>query len=292
MTIGQSIPRADGVAKVTGAARYVDDVRPAGCLYAATVRSERAHARILAVERDPAFDWSDVVFATAADIPGENVVALITDDQPALAVGVVRHVTEPIALVAAPTREKAHAAARAVRVRYEDLPALFDPAAAETSRPPIYGDDNVFKRITVARGAIRQLHAPDPGVRVHAGTYEVGLQEQLYIEPQGMIAIPRDDGGLTLLGSLQCPYYVHKAMKRLLGHDRVNVVQAATGGGFGGKEEYPSMVAAHAAILALKSGRPVKLVYRRDEDLRATTKRHPATITIRSACDADGRLLE
>ena len=120
----------------------------------------------------------------------------------------------------------------------------------------------------------------------------VGLQEQLYIEPQGMIASVRPDGGVTVIGSMQCPYYVHKALKALVGHDRVNAVQAATGGGFGGKEEYPSMVAAHATLLALKTGRPVKLIYRRDEDLRATTKRHPAIIRIRSVVGPDGTLRE
>ncbi len=288
MTIGISLPRADGAAKVTGRALYVDDIRPEGCLYGATVRSERAHARFLGVELDPAYDWEGVTLVTAKDIPGRNLVALITDDQPALADGVVRHVTEPIALVAAPTRDKALEAAKHVRVTYEDLPCNLDPERAEGHAVALYGADNVFKRIRIDKGA------PAGTVRgvVHEGTYRVGLQEQLYIEPQGMIAVPRDDGGVTVIGSMQCPYYVHKALKALLGHERVNAVQATTGGGFGGKEEYPSMVAAHAALLALKTGRPVKLIYRRDEDLRATTKRHPAIFRIRSVTAPDGTLLE
>lgn len=299
-TIGTNFPRADGRAKVTGAALYVDDVRPDGCWYAATVRADRAHARIVAIEQDPAFDWADVILVTAADIPGENVIALITDDQPALASGVVRHVTEAVALVAAPSRDRALAAARHVRVVLEDLPPLLDPELAEDNPIHIFGEDNVFKRVAVERGELRYLWDGDDldsattpaGVHVYEGEYRVGLQEQLYIEPQGMIAIPRADGGMTLLGSMQCPYYIQKALKRVLGHDRLNVVQATTGGGFGGKEEYPSMVAAHAALLAHKAGRPVKLIYRRDEDLRATTKRHPAVIHIRSACDDLGTLLE
>ena len=101
MIIGHDIVRTDGRAKVTGAARYVDDVRPDDCLYAATVRSTIAHGRVLSIDLDPAFDWSDVTVATAQDIPGENVIALMTDDQPVLADGLVRHVTEPVALVAA-----------------------------------------------------------------------------------------------------------------------------------------------------------------------------------------------
>ena len=104
-----------------------------------------------------------------------------------------------------------------------------------------------------------------------------------------MIAVPREDGGLTLIGSCG-PFYIEKALAPMLGHKRMNVVQAATGGGFGGKEEYPSMLAAHAALLAIKTGKPVKMVYRRDEDLRATTKRHPSFIKIRSVVNDAGEL--
>lgn len=292
--IGQGLARADGPAKVTGAAMYVDDVRPDGCLYGATVRSPVAHGKLLGLRRDPAFDWTDVVIATAEDVPGENVVALMTDDQPVLARGVLKHVSEPVALVAAPTRDRALAAARHVEVLFEPLEPLFDPEESEGSPIRIFGDDNLFSRIEMVHGAGLDglAEAEKAGAAIVTGTYRVGLQEQLYIEPQGMIAIPREDGGLTIFGSMQCPYYIQKALRRVVGHDRLNVVQAVTGGGFGGKEEYPSMVAAHAAVLALETGRPVKLIYRRDEDLRATTKRHPAIMRYTTAVDRQtGRLL-
>ncbi len=290
--IGQNLPRADGVAKVTGSARYVDDIRPEGCLYGATVRSARAHARVTAVTRDPQFDWSGVTLLTAADLPGINVIHLMTNDQPALADGLVRHATEAIALVAADSRDRALAAARHVRVTYEDLPPVFDLETAEGSDTVIYSSEgeanNVFSRVEVHR----EPEAPidKRGLRVIEGTYRVGLQEQLYIEPQGMLAVPREDGGITIIGSMQCPFYIFKALQHMLGHDRINVVQAATGGGFGGKEEYPSMLAAHATALALRTGKPVKMVYRRDEDLRATTKRHPAVVRLRSAVTPEGIL--
>lgn len=294
MHIGSGLARTDGPAKVTGAALYVDDVRPEGCLYAATVRSEVARGRIVAVRRDPAFDWSDVVLLTAADLPGENVVALMTDDQPVLAAGEIRHVAEPVALVAAPSRDRALLAARHVVVEVEALEPVFDAEASAGHATRIFGDDNVFSRIEMEHGAgLDGLAAAEAagGVRVE-GVYRVGLQEQLYIEPQGMIAVPREDGGVTIFGSMQCPFYVVKALKRVLGHDRLNVVQAVTGGGFGGKEEYPSMVAAHAAVLARATGKPVKLIYRRDEDLRATTKRHPAVMRYATVVDPKtGKLL-
>ncbi len=123
------------------------------------------------------------------------------------------------------------------------------------------------------------------------GEYRTGHQEQLYIEPNGVIAVP-ENGGVTVYGSLQCPYYVHRALKVVLGlpDEKVRVVQMETGGGFGGKEEYPSMIAAHAALLAMKAGRPVKLVYDRVEDMLATTKRHPAIVRHRTGLTRNGRL--
>src|ERR1035438_4039149 len=143
-------------------------------------------------------------------------------------------------------------------------------------RSVIWGEDNIFKAYQIEKGDV-------DGSWVSAdfiveGEYETGAQEQLYIEPQGIIAQASAAQGVTVWGSLQCPYYVHKALVRLLGlpKERVRVVQTETGGGFGGKEEYPSMLAGHAALLALKSGKPVKIIYDRAEDMVATTKRHPS----------------
>ena len=129
--------------------------------------------------------------------------------------------------------------------------------------------------------------------RIVEGEYETAAQEQLYIEPQGMVATADVDDGITVWGSLQCPYYVHKALTTLfsLPQHKVRVVQMETGGGFGGKEEYPSHIAAHAALLARKAGRPVKIVYDRAEDMVATTKRHPSRTRLRTAVDRDGKLM-
>jgi len=292
MSIGQGIPRADGHAKVTGAALYVDDVFPENGLHGATVRSQVAHARIVRVEKDPEFDWTGITLVTAKDIPGENCVYLMTRDQPALAEQLIRHVEEPVALVAAPSRDRAAAAAAHVIVHTEPLEALLDMEAAENSTIRVFKEDNLFKKIEIVRGDVNSVS----GGHLIEGTYTTGLHEQLYIEPQGMIAAPRSDGGLRITGSLQCPYYIIKGIGGLLGPgfespDAIQVVQATTGGGFGGKEEYPSMLAAHCALLSLKTGRPIKMIYRRDEDLRATTKRHPSRTRIRTRVDDKGLLL-
>ncbi|MGE5186682.1 MAG: xanthine dehydrogenase family protein molybdopterin-binding subunit, partial [Acidobacteriota bacterium] len=295
--VGTSLPRVDGVAKVTGRARYLDDLDAPGAWHGATVRSTIAHGVLEAIDLDPAFDWSKVVVVTAADVPGRNVIALIEDDQPALvAIGSkVMHVDEAIALVAAPTRELAFAAARAVRPRVRPLPAVFDLDRSLARDQLLYGTDNVFKQFLIRKGhtsdaEFEAILARAP--HVIDGTYSTSPQEQMYIEPQAMMAEWRD-GRCFLVGSMQCPYYVHKAMKALLGcgPDGVIVTQSVTGGGFGGKEEYPSMLAAHVALLASKAKRGVKIVYDRDEDIAATTKRHPARTHHRLAYDDRGELV-
>ncbi len=294
--IGKSLPRVDGVAKVTGGALYLDDLDAPGAWFGATVRSTVPHGVLEALDRDPAFDWSRVAFVTAADIPGKNAIALIEDDQPALVPvgGTVMHVDEPLALVAAPTRELARAAAAAVKPRIRALAAVFDVDAALAGAVKLHGDTNVFKQFLIRKG-----HASDAELDaafanadvVIEGEYHTGAQEQMYIEPQAMMAEWKD-GRCHIVGSMQCPYYVHKAMKPLLqlGADDVVITQSVTGGGFGGKEEYPSMLAAHVALLAKRAGHAVKIVYTRDEDIAATTKRHPARTRHRLAIDERGEL--
>jgi CO/xanthine dehydrogenase Mo-binding subunit len=275
--------RREGRAKLTGTALYVDDLVFPGAWYGATIRSTEPHARLLAVERDDAFDWSTVVLVTADDIPGDNVVSLIDDDQPVLVPvgGEIRHQAEPVCLIAAPDQATLRAARRHLSLRTEPLPAIFDPLASPTT----------FAEYTVARGDVAGAMAE--AALVVEGEYRVGHQEQLYIENQGMIGVPREDGGITVHGSLQCPYYIHAAMQRALGltAEQAVVVQAETGGGFGGKEEYPSIIALHAALLARACGKPVRMIYERHEDISATTKRHPAIVRYRTGISADGRLI-
>jgi len=292
-SVGTSVPRVDGEAKVRGTALYVDDIEVPDALHGATVRSRVPHGILRAIRRDPAFDWSDIVVATAEDIPGRNTIYLIEEDQPALVPvgGRIRHVDEPVALVAAPSRARAFAAAAAITLEVEELPAVLSIEDALRADVKLYGDDNVFKRFEIRKGGSVEA-AMAAADLVIEGTYRTGAQEQMYIEPQGMIARYRD-GACHFIGSLQCPYYVHKAMKVLLDlpDDKVIVAQSVTGGGFGGKEEYPSMIAGHAAILARKAGRAVKITYDRDEDIGATTKRHPALVRSRLGLKKDGTLV-
>jgi CO/xanthine dehydrogenase Mo-binding subunit len=274
--VGQNVRRKDGDAKVTGAAKYVDDLTFPRMLFGATIRSTAARARIIGrhISLPRGFMAADY-----RDVPGQNYVALIDADQPCLAADEVRHVAEPILLVAHADRQALIGVEHHVRIDYQEQTANFDPELSEVC----------FKRIRIDKGEL------DLGLRhadrVIEGEYRTGHQEQLYIETNGVIAVPGKDR-MTVYGSLQCPYYVHKALVVVLGlpPDRVRVIQTETGGGFGGKEEYPSMLACHAAILARKTGRPVKMIYDRVEDMVATTKRHPSIVRHRTGVTRDGRI--
>ncbi len=283
--VGRSVPRREGADKVTGRARYTDDIPAPGAWYGKTIRSTVARGRIRSITLDPAFDWQRVVVVTADDIPGDNVVHLIRDDQPVLAPrgGEIRHKEEPIVLLAAANRRTLDEAASHVRIEYDRAEPVYELEQAT----------EVFSTVDIVKGEVVEDVKDLKDVEVVERTFKVGLQEQLYIEPQGAIAFPEANGSIKIIGSLQCPYYVHRALKRALKltDQQAVVIQAETGGGFGGKEEYPSIVAVHAALLARKAGRPVRLIYDRHEDLAATTKRHPGVIRHRTTVRKDGTLL-
>ena len=275
--VGANVRRKDGDAKVTGAAKYIDDLSFPGMLFGATIRSTIPRGEIVNTHISLP---SDFIVADHRDIPAQNYIALIDPDQPCLSEGKIRHVAEPILLVAHADRRALFGVEHRVRFDYLEQAPNYDPESSDTC----------FKKISIDKGDLARGFR-DAAVVVE-GEYRTGHQEQLYIETNGVIAVP-GDGHITVYGSLQCPYYVHKALVGVTGlaPHRVRVVQTETGGGFGGKEEYPSVLACHAAVLAIKTGRPVKMIYDRVEDLLATTKRHPAIIRHRTGLTRDGRLV-
>ena len=289
--IGKSVPRKEGRDKVTGTARYIDDMTMPAMIYGATVRSQIPRGVIKHISFDPQFEWSEFVIVTAQDIPGKNCIALIGDDQPCLADGKVNHPEEPILLLAHADPHLLRKAVDGVSIEYEPLPAVFTIEESERCSEIIWGMDNTLKTFLIAKGDVDRVWAKAD--YIVEGEYTTGAQEQLYIENNGVIAAFDLEQGITVWGSLQCPYYVHKALMALcnLPAEKIRVVQAETGGAFGGKEDYPSIIAGHAALLAMKSGRPVKIVYDRLEDMTATTKRHPSRTRHRTAVGKDGRIL-
>ena len=291
--VGVSIKRVDGVDKVTGKALYVDDRKVPGMLFGKTLRSKIPHGIFKGLHKDPSFDWSDVTVATAKDIPGQNYIKLIENDQVCLVKegGTIRHHDEALALVAAPTLEKANEALRHLKPDVSPLPALFDMNKAETSEVKLWKHDNVYKSFLIEKGDELEAAFASADL-ILEGEYNTPAQEQMYIEPQGMMAHYKD-GTYHIVGSMQCPYYIHKAMVPLLGcgESEVIIEQAVTGGGFGGKEEYPSMLAGHAAVLSKACGAPVKMIYSREEDIAATTKRHPSKVVHKMGFKKDGTIV-
>src|SRR5271154_5598143 len=290
-TIGQSVPRKEGREKVTGRARYVADMTLPGLLYGVTVRSPVARGRLRGIQFGGGVPWNEITLVTAKDIPGKNTILLLEDDQPCLASEFLNHAEEAVVLLAHADKYLIEEARRAVQLEIEPLAPILSMDDSLARKEIIWRSDNIFKSLRVDKGDVdAALAIADFVVE---GEYETGAQEQLYIEPQGMIAVANPSDGVTVWGSLQCPYYVHKPLAALfaLPAEKIRVVQMETGGGFGGKEEYPSMIAAHAALLAWKSGRPVKIIYDRLEDMTATTKRHPSRTRHRTAVSKDGKIL-
>lgn len=293
--VGRSVLRPDGLAKVRGTALYLDDLPENGCFHGVTVRSAHASALITSIDSSSVRD-AEVKVLTAKDVGPRNAVHLIHDDWPILADRRVNHFGEPVALVVAPTLARAQAAAKTVRVAYDvQKPVLnLEEALAGDSRTN--GGLNVLSKCNIERGSLDHGFAEADVIVV--GEYSTGHQEHAYIEPHGIVATPSFDAssaftGVDVVGSLQCPYYVHKALVYLfdLGDEAIRVRQSVTGGGFGGKEDYPDLIAAHAALLARASGKPVKVLYERQEDIIATTKRHPSRVRHRTGVKRDGTLV-
>lgn len=295
--IGEAAERVDAKDKVQGKAKYADDYSSGDLLWAAVVRSTIPHGTIEALNITKARNMDGVVeVMTAEDIPGENTVPVIEDDQPALAQEMVRYVGEPVALVAAVDQDTAYRAAQQVEIRYHqresvtDLRTALDDSSPEIAQEEVSDGHNIFDKMVIDKGDHEQgMKKADCVVE---GEYSTGPQEHAYLEPQGMTAVPEREGQIGLLGTMQCPFYVQEAVSAVLGAplSKVRVEQLATGGAFGGKEDVPSQLAAFVALLAWKIDRPVKLTYDRREDIVATSKRHPAIVHYRTGAKDDGTL--
>ncbi len=295
--VGQSPLRKEGANKVLGRAQYIDDITLPGMWFGATVRSTIPHGRISSIAFDPGIPWHEFTIVSAADIPGENTIVHLSKDQPCLAVTNVNHVAEPILLLAHPNRALLPAAVAGVHITYEELPAIYTIEESEKKEQIIWGEGenaNTFKTYLMQKN---QTPIPDEiwekADFIVEGEYRTGAQEQLYIENNGVIAEYDAEKGVTVRGSMQCPFYLVHALELVfnLPAEKCRVIQTETGGAFGGKEDFPSVIGSHAALLAMKSGHPVKICYDRAEDMAATTKRHPSRTRHRTAVSREGKLL-
>lgn len=275
--ISKSVVRKDHAPKITGTSIYVDDYANTGVLTGRFLRSKTARARIVSVtvpELPPGYFYVD-----KDDVPGVNKVHIVMDDTPVFAQDTVEYIGEPIAMVVGPDVRQVEAILAGIRVEYEELEPVLDLRRADT----------VFFDYEYGRGDLEKAFAEAD--QVFTEEFSTGYQDQTYLETQGMMAEPEPDGRLFVHGSLQCVYYVHTALMQALGcgPEDVHVLQDVTGGGFGGKEDFPSILGCQVAVAAKKAGAPVRCVFSRREDLEFTPKRHPSLCTYRAAVK-DGRV--
>ncbi|HVP58752.1 MAG TPA: xanthine dehydrogenase family protein molybdopterin-binding subunit [bacterium] len=288
--VGRPMPVVDSPAKSAGRLRFLQDLSLPGMLHAKMVLAGRPHAMITSIETARARGARGVIaVATALDVPGQNRVGVVIDDQPLFADLKVRYEGDCVAAIAAETLEAAEAGAALVEVRYEELPTVASLAdAAGPGAVPVHEGGNLAVEHTIVKGDVARGEAEC--TTVVEGTYVSPVQEHAYLETVGGIAIPKADGSVEVLTSTQCPFYVRDAVARCLGLalSKVRVVELPVGGGFGGKEDVPSEICARVALLAVLTRRPVKLVLTREEDIAYSSKRHPMEMDYRLGCDRQG----
>lgn len=289
---GRSI-RPDAAAKVRGTQQYVGDLRLPGMLHAAILASDQAPARIGRLDVTAARLVAGVVDVfTAADLGERNRIGIIFDDQPLLVDGETRMVGERLALVIAETPKACARGLAAVELVLEPLPGVYDAEhALDADAPQVHPDGNLIKTFAVDRGDLDAVR--ETAEVVIEETYRIGGQEHAYLEPQGCLAAPEPTGGMRLYSSTQCPFYVRSAAAKVLDMplSDIRVLQTPTGGGFGGKEDYPNEIAACAALAAQRTGRPVRLLLPRELDFQSSTKRHRMTVHHKLYADTQGRVL-
>jgi len=286
--IATSAPRPDAPLKAAGAFAYASDLTAAGMLWGATLRSPHPHARIRSIDIRPALRRPGVhAVLLHADVPGRKTYGLNTPDQPVLAHDVVRYHGEPVAIVAAVDAETARRAAGAIVVDYEPLRPLTHPELA-LNAPPIHPDGNVVRRVVIEHGDVAAARV---GAHVVVtGTYELGMQDQAFLGPEAGLALPAPDGGIDLHVATQWLHADRAQVAASLGlpQERVRLTLAGVGGAFGGREDLSMQI--HASLLALRTGRPVKMTYGREESFLGHVHRHPARLAFEHGAGRDGRL--
>jgi xanthine dehydrogenase D subunit len=295
--IGDSPVRPDGIPKVTGDFAYSSDLWMEDMLWGATLRSPHPHARIRSVDIGPALATAGVTAVlTHEDVPGSKLYGLEIADQPVLAIDRVRYTGEPVAIVAADHPETARRAAAKIVVDYEVLEPVTDAHAAMQPDSPLVhdaptqtlypGGGNVLRHVRIRRG--------DPAIAaevVVTGHYEVGMQDQAFLGPESGLAVPAEDGGVDLYIATQWLHVDQRQVAEALGMpaDKVRLSLAGVGGAFGAREDLSMQV--HACLLALRTNRPVKMVYSREESFYGHVHRHPAWLRYEHGADRDGRLV-
>lgn len=286
--ISKPIKRFDTADKIAGTAKYVADFKFDDMLYARTLRSTEARA-IIKSRKYPKLEEGYFI-VDKDDVKGENVVHVVFDDQPCFADKVVNYIGEPILLVVGKDKEKILDIMSKIEIEYEKLDPILSIEEGIDPKNPIYGEKNCFADYKYKKGSIENIKKR--AKYVIEGEYETGYQEHIYLEPQGAIGVYKN-GKVTVYSTMQCPYFVKGAVEKCTGfpEDKVQVIQTVTGGGFGGKEDFPSLLGCHVACASIKTKKPVQLVLDRNEDVAVTPKRHPSKVKLKSYIDENYKIL-
>jgi len=276
--IRKSVIKADHKIKVDGSAEYIADIKFKECLYAKTLRSEKAKAVIKNIIIPELKEGYYVV--EGKDVPGLNRVKIIENDMPVFSDKEVNYIGEPILLVAGPHLQEVLNILNDIKVEYEEDIPVFN----------MRNSSEIIAKYEYKKGSIEDLLKNDS--KIVEEEFYTGYQEQAYLETQGLVGT-YEDGKVSVFGTMQCPYYVKGAVVQALGfhEDKVRIVQTITGGGFGGKEDYPSLLGAQVAVAAYKTGKPVRLILDRVEDMSFTTKRHPALLNYKTILDESNKIV-
>ena len=291
--IGANVRRLDAPSKVSGALKYAGDMVMPGMLHMQVLRSPHPHARIVALDTSAAEAMDGVEgVITCADVPGEDGFGVFVHDQPVMARGKVRYVGEAIAAVAAEDPLTARRALGAIKIEYQQLPAVFDADLAMRPGAPVlhdYAPDNITKHIPIRKGDIEAGFAQSD--LIFEETYTTQQIEHAYLEPEAGLCYVDHDGVVTVISPSQNITHHRHALARILAFpiNKVRFIMSPVGGGFGGKEDmiYQGML----ALMAMKTRRPVRLVFTREESIASTAKRHPSRSTLRMGLTREGRIL-
>jgi CO/xanthine dehydrogenase Mo-binding subunit len=292
LVVGRSVVRTDALDKVLGRAKFTADYVPRDTAVVKVVRSPHPHALIQGINASPALELPGVqMVLTAADIPGENQIGYALPDQPFLNDVKTHFVGDPVALIVATNESSAIEGADAVRVKYSPLPHVLDTTDALVDGAPlVHEGGNVALTTRIRKGSIEKGFSE--AEVVVEDLYDTPYQDHMYMEPEAAYAIPEGSGKVTVIGGMQSPFLVREKVAHVLGWDlnQVRIIQALTGGAFGGKDDMGPLVCAKAALAAVKTGKPASLIFDRDESVAYSNKRFPARIKYKSGANKDGKI--
>lgn len=289
--VGRSPIRVDGRGKVTGQTLFPADLKADRMLYGQLLRSPVPHANITRIDVEAASKVPGVrAVVTGADVPGRNGHGVLFDHMPVLADRRVKSVNDVIAAVAAETPEAAREAVAKIKVQYEELPAVFDPVEAmKPDAPKVHEEGNIAYHLKIRKGSVAEAFSR--AAVIIEDTYTTQMVDHAFLQPESVLAHIDEQGHLTLRVATQYPHWDRTEVARALGihQHQVRIITTAVGGAFGGREDMTLQI--QAGLLALKTGRPVKITCDRKESFHAHCKRHPMIMRYKSAAARDGKLL-